>query len=40
VPPPQPQPDNRTTDGWIGCFFNSLLGNHRTGQPGLASPGR
>lgn len=27
---------NRTTDGWIGCFFNSLLGNHSSGQPALA----
>ena len=31
-----PQPDNRTTDGWIECFFNSLLGNHTTDQPSIA----
>ena len=30
-----PQPNNKTTDGWIECFFNSLLGNHTTGQPSL-----
>ena len=31
-----PQPHNRTTDAWIECFFNSLLGNHTTQQPSLA----
>jgi hypothetical protein len=30
-----PQPNNRTTDGWIECFFNSLFGNSSTGAPAL-----
>lgn len=30
-----PNSTDRTTDGWIECFFNSLLGNHSTNQPSI-----
>lgn len=31
-----PDPQNRSTDGFINCFFNALLGNKTSGQAGIA----
>jgi hypothetical protein len=31
-----PDPTNRSTDGFINCFFSTLLGNKTSGQPGIA----